>query len=150
MGSLQITHLFSPVDGKFSAGFVAISSFAALCVLVRSLFARGLPRKADTFRGLGWLILLAAATLIVFVPVFNSCTKEMYRYDLGLYYLKTIRWIEGFAIVPGLANVQDHLGFNQSAFLATSFFDVLVPNRWGLFLVGGTPPGSVSRFRFSP
>ena len=99
-----------------------------------------MPRKADALGELGWLILLAAVALIVFVPVFNSCTKEMYRYDLGLYYLKTIRWIEGFAIVPGLANVQDHLGFNQSAFLATSFFDALVPNRWGLFLVGGILP----------
>ena len=140
VGSLQITHLFSPVDGKFSAVFVAISSFAALSVLMRSLLVKSLPRKAAALGELGWLILLAAVALIVFVPVFNSCTKEMYRYDLGLYYLKTIRWIEGFAIVPGLANVQDHLGFNQSAFLATSFFDALVPNRWGLFLVGGILP----------
>ena len=91
-------------------------------------------------RGLGWLVLLVAVAAIAFVPVFNSCTKEMYRYDLGLYYLKTIRWIEGFAIVPGLSNVQDHLGFNQSAFLATSFFDSLMPHRWGLFLVGGILP----------
>ena len=140
VGSLQITHLFSPVDREFSTVFVAISSFAALCVLVRSLLVKGLPPKADTLRGLGWLILLFAVALIAFVPVFNSCTKEMNRYDLGLYYLKTIRWIEGFAIVPGLSNVQDHLGFNQSAFLATSFFDSLMPHRWGLFLVGGILP----------
>ena len=64
----------------------------------------------------------------------------MYRYDLGLDYLKTIRWIQGFPIVPGLANVQDHLGFNQSAFLPTSLFDSLLPDRWGLFLVGGILP----------
>ena len=107
---------------------------------MRSLLGKGLPRKADALRSLGWLTVLAAVALIVFVPVFNSCTKEMYRYDLGLYYLKTIRWLEGFAIVPGLANVQDHLGFNQSAFLATSLFDSLMPNRWGLFLVGGILP----------
>ena len=139
-GSLQITHLFSAIDRRFSAVFVAISSFAGLCVLMRSLLGKGLPRKADALRSLGWLTVLAAVALIVFVPVFNSCTKEMYRYDLGLYYLKTIRWLEGFAIVPGLANVQDHLGFNQSAFLATSLFDSLMPNRWGLFLVGGILP----------
>jgi hypothetical protein len=139
-GSLQITHLFSAIDRRFSAVFAVISSFAGLCVLMRSLFVKGVPRKADALRSLGWLIVLAAVALIVFVPVFNSCTKEMYRYDLGLYYLKTIRWLEGFAIVPGLANVQDHLGFNQSAFLATSLFDSLMPNRWGLFLAGGILP----------
>jgi hypothetical protein len=138
VGSLQITHLFSPVDRRFSFAFVVIGSLAALVVLMPSLLIKGWPRKAAALRGLGSLILLAAVALIVFVPVFNSCTKEMNRYDLGLYYLKTIRWIEGFAIVPGLANVQDHLGFNQSAFLATSFFDSLMPDR--LFLVGGILP----------
>ena len=140
VGSLQVTHLFFPVDRRFSTAFLAISSSAAVGVLALSLFVKGLPRKANVLRGLGWIILLGAVALIAFVPVFNSCTKEMNRYDLGLYYLKTIRWIEGFAIVPGLSNVQDHLGFNQSAFLATSFFDSLMPHRWGLFLVGGILP----------
>ncbi len=142
VGSLQITHLFWAIDRRFSTGFVAISSFAGLCVLMGSLLGKGgpVPRKTDVLRVLGWLMVLAAVALIVFVPVFNSCTKEMNRYDLGLYYLKTVRWLEGFAIVPGLANVQDHLGFNQSAFLVTSLFDSLMPNRWGLFLVGGILP----------
>ena len=64
----------------------------------------------------------------------------MSHYDLGLYYLKTIRWTESFSIVPGLVNVQEHLGFNHSAFLVISFFDSLVPNRWGVFLIGGVLP----------
>jgi hypothetical protein len=64
----------------------------------------------------------------------------MCHYDLGLYYLKLIRWTEGFPIVPGLVNLQEHLAFNQSAFLVISFIDSLIPNRWGLLLVGGFLP----------
>jgi hypothetical protein len=78
--------------------------------------------------------------LLAFVPAFNCSTKEMFHYDLGLYYLKTIRWTESFPIVRGLVNVQPHLGFNQSAFLVTAFLDSLVPNRIGLSLIGSILP----------
>ena len=43
-------------------------------------------------------------------------------------------------IVPGLVNVQEQLAFNQNAFLITSLFDSLVPNRWGIFLIAGFLP----------
>ena len=58
----------------------------------------------------------------------------------SLYYLKLIRWIQTFPIVAGLVNVQEQLAFNQNAFLVTSLFDALVPNRWGIFLIAGFLP----------
>ncbi len=73
-------------------------------------------------------------------PVFNCCTKEVFPYELGLYYLQAIRWTETFPIVRGLVNLQPHLGFNQSAFLVASVFDSLAPNRWGIFLIGALLP----------
>jgi hypothetical protein len=42
--------------------------------------------------------------------------------------------------VPGLVNVQEQLAFNQNAFLVSSLFDALVPNRWGIFLIAGFLP----------
>jgi hypothetical protein len=90
--------------------------------------------------GVGLAAFLVAISFAAFRPVFNSCTKAMCHYDLGLYYLKLIRWTEEFPIVPGLVNVQEHLAFNQSAFLVISLIDSLVPNRWGLLLVGGFLP----------
>ena len=60
---------------------------------------------------------------------------------MGLYYLKTDPLDrESFSIVPGLVNVQQHLGSNHSAFLVIFFFNSLVPNRWGIFLIGGVLP----------
>ena len=138
VGVLQIAHLFSPIDRRFSISFVATAFLVTLSiVLVRLYYSLRGPRA---LKSLPWFALPAVIALLAFVPVFNSCTKEMYRYDLGLYYLKTIRWTQNFPIVPGLANVQDHLGFNQSAFLPTSLFDSLLPDGWGLFLVGGILP----------
>ena len=138
VGALQIAHLIAPIDRKFSIVFVACALLVTLTTLLLRFSQR--LRSARPISGLAWLLLLSAVAFLTFIPVFNSCTKEMYRYDMGLYYLKTIRWIESFPIVPGLANVQDHLGFNQSAFLPASLFDSLTPDRWGLFLVGGILP----------
>lgn len=138
VGVLQIAHLISPIDRRFSLFFVGCALLVTLTTLLVRSFQR--LRSAPSRSGLAWLLLLIAVAWLTIIPVFNSCTKEMYRYDMGLYYLKTIRWIESFPIVPGLANVQDHLGFNQSAFLPASLLDSLTPDRWGLFLVGGILP----------
>ena len=73
------------------------------------------------------LLPLLLVSFLVFIPVFNACTKPACHYDLGLYYLQEIRWMETFPIVRGLGNLIWNLGFNQSAFLVTSFLDSLVP-----------------------
>ena len=86
------------------------------------------------------LLPLGLISFLIFVPVFNACTKPACHYDLGLYYLQEIRWIESFPIVRGLVHLILNLGFNQSAFLVTSFLDSLLPGRIGLWLVGGLLP----------
>jgi hypothetical protein len=139
VGVLQIAHFFSPINRGSSIIVLAVLlAFAALKLLVH------LPRMTPSFGSLGppiiWLTLLAVVSLLAFVPVFNCCTKDIFHYDLGLYYLKTIRWIESFPVVRGLVNLQPHLGFNQSAFLLTSVLDTLVPNRRGIFFIGGVLP----------
>ena len=48
--------------------------------------------------------------------------------------------METFPIVRGLGNLILNLGFNQSAFLVTSFVDSLLPDRIGLWLAGGLLP----------
>ena len=86
------------------------------------------------------LLPLLLVSFLVFIPVFNACTKPACHYDLGLYYLQEIRWMQTFPIVPGLGNLIWNLGFNQVAFLVTSFLDSLLPQRIGLWLVGGLLP----------
>lgn len=139
LGSLQIAHLFFPIDHQFSIAFLMITAGSTTAVLcIRAVWRSDTPREAQS----GWLKLLPLVLLAfcIFVPVFNASTKPACHYDLGLYYLQEIRWIETFPIVRGVGNLILNLGFNQSAFLVTSFLDGLLPDRIGLWLVGGLLP----------
>jgi len=137
IGLLQVAHLFSPIDRSFSAGFLIVTLVAAAVVhLVRT------GRDGVTWKVKAWpkLMPLATISFFTFIPVFNACTKPASHYDLGLYYLQEIRWMETFPIVRGLGNLILNLGFNQSSFLVTSLLDSLLPDRVGLWLVGGLLP----------
>ena len=136
---LQVTHLFFPIDRSFSAGFLIITSvIVAVIHLSRARHhGRALRRVLKMWPR---LLPLGLISFLIFVPVFNACTKPACHYDLGLYYLQEIRWMETFPIVPGLGNLIWNLGFNQVAFLVTSFLDSLLPQRIGLWLVGGLLP----------
>ena len=114
---------------------IGLAMLALLSLFFGKAFAGWTPKGAAT--ALGWFALGLAISFLVFVPVLNGCTKSMCHIDLGVYYLKLIRWIQTFAIVPGLVNLQEQLAFNQNAFLITSLFDSLIPNRWGIFLIAG-------------
>jgi hypothetical protein len=138
LGGLQIAHLFSPIDHRFSRAFLIITAAGTLVVLFLRARWRSIPREAQT--GRSKLVLFVVLAFCVFVPVFNACTKPACHYDLGLYYLQEIRWFETFPIVRGVGNLILNLGFNQSALLITSLVDTLLPERIGLWLVGGFLP----------
>ena len=74
------------------------------------------------------------------LPAFNTTTQAIVHYDVGYYYLQTIRWTTTFPIVPGLGNLFLNLAFNQSPFLVASLFDSLGPHLWGYSLLGGVLP----------
>ena len=139
VGVLQVVHLFSPITLAVSILVLATASVLASVVLI-ARWLKKRPDRKSIRRWVTFFILLAVIALLTFVPVFNCCTKEVFPYDLGLYYLQTIRWTETYPIVRGLVNLQPHLGFNQSAFLVASVFDSLAPNRWGIFLIGALLP----------
>jgi hypothetical protein len=136
---LQFSHLVFPINKGLSIIVLGGLALLAFCFL---LFGRAwkewTPSRATA--AFCWMALLLGISFLAFVPVLNGCTKSMCHIDLGLYYLKLIRWIQSFPIVPGLVNLQEQLAFNQNAFLITSLFDSLVPNRWGIFLIAGFLP----------
>ena len=139
LGCLQIAHLFLPIDDRFSLAFLMITAGATIAVLITKAFWRSeTSREAQS--GSSKLVPLVFIAFCTFVPVFNASTKPACHYDLGLYYLQEIRWIETFPIVRGVGNLILNLGFNQSAFLVTSLLDTLLPGRIGLWLVGAFLP----------
>ncbi|MDI1233338.1 MAG: hypothetical protein PSX81_03540 [bacterium] len=61
--------------------------------------------------------------LVTFIISINSPQN----YDTGLYHIQTIKWIEEYAVVPGLANLHGRFGFNPNIFTLfalTSLFDI--------------------------
>lgn len=52
---------------------------------------------------------------------------KMTVYDANLYYLDTIRWINEYAVVPGLANLHGRLGFNQFYFYFPAMLEAILP-----------------------
>src|SRR5204863_7475062 len=105
---LQVWHLFLPVDWK-----------ASLTVVVVGLSGLIPKTKDDLLR----LRALNRPRLIFFgaVPVAlwlaNVSLRAPWNYDSGLYHFQMIRWLNEYAIVPGLGNLEPRLAFNQSYFL---------------------------------
>jgi hypothetical protein len=138
---LQTIHLFSPINQSMAMTLLVASGVVVAVAVAVRVRVGGHLTLTSIRKGNLWLIAPAgAAAVLAFFPVFNACTKEMILYDLGLYYLKIVRWIETYPIMPGLANVQGHLGFNQPGFLFTALLDSILPERWGIFIVGGILP----------
>jgi hypothetical protein len=138
---LQVAHFFTAINSAFSWTFLVVSLLCASAIVAlkfRRIFLNAEGRPAMSL--LMWLALLIAVAWLAFRPVFNITTQEIANYDVGLYYLQAIAWTTTFPIVAGLGNLLLHLGFNQSAFLVTSFVDSLGPRLWGYSLFGGVLP----------
>jgi hypothetical protein len=138
---LQIAHFFTALSPAFSWAFLAASSLCAGGIVAMKL--RGNSSGKEEIRKIPPLVyfaLLLGVAWLAFRPAFNISTQAIVHYDVGYYYLQTIRWITTFPIVPGLGNLLLNLAFNQSPFLVASLFDSLGPHLWGYSLLGGILP----------
>lgn len=112
---LQIWHLFLPVDWKASA-VVLLIGFAG----IGSRFKGALGCLADLSRRR--FLLLSVSALALWVA--NISLRAPWNYDSGLYHFQMIRWLNEYAIVPGLGNLHMRLAFNQSYFLYPALLNV--------------------------
>lgn len=60
------------------------------------------------------LVLAIAAPVILYALIFSL--NPPFAYDSGLYHIQSIKWIEEYAVVPGLANIHGRFGFNPNVF----------------------------------
>jgi hypothetical protein len=59
------------------------------------------------------ILLLSAPFLLL---GFSIALQEPLLYDTGLYHIQSIKWIEEYATLPGLANLHHRFGFNPIVF----------------------------------
>ena len=107
----QIAHFFFSLTA-----YVSIPVFA-LGFVFAILQTR--PGVRSYFVSQGELILLAIGVVLFLGVAVWIASRSMLpptHWDLGLYYLNTIRWINTYPIVPGLGNLHGRLAFNHSFF----------------------------------
>lgn len=63
---------------------------------------------------------------IIALALFSFCILCLYSsflsFDPNYYHYQNIRWNEDFAVIPGLGNFEDRLGFNSNYLLISSIF----------------------------
>jgi hypothetical protein len=116
---VTIISLFLPIN-------LSVLAALLLCSTAMSYFAREDLRSLFSSLASQKKALLYSAPFIAIA--FVICLGSPGRvYDTGLYHLQTIKWIEEYAVVPGLANLHGRFGFNPNIFTffaCTSLFEV--------------------------
>lgn len=111
----QYFSLFAGV-GLWANALLCVFVAAAAAVLrkrIKSFFKR---KMEETGRGrlflYGFLVLLFA----------YGSSRGYMHYDTGLYHAQSIRWIEEYGVVPGLANLHSRFGYNSAAFALCALY----------------------------
>lgn len=61
---------------------------------------------------------------LCFLSVLFFCLMEPAQYDTGLYHSQAIRWIEEYAVVPGLGNLHMRLAYNSAFMCLQALFSL--------------------------
>ena len=114
-----------------AANIILIIACVIFVIIDRSDFAAKSLALITSLKSVGSLkvkeYVFSIAYLLLFVGVLYYTSYGKYAYDTGLYHAQSIRWIEEYGVVKGLAHMQSRLGFNSSYFCLCalySFHDV--------------------------
>ena len=109
VATLEIWNLVLPVTPSIALFLFGFGLFAL--ALGRSNLRASL---LAAWQNSPWLLLLGVAFALLLA--LRSCGPCEY-FDTGLYGAPSVRWIQAYPAVPGLANLNGRLGFNSSVFL---------------------------------
>jgi hypothetical protein len=110
--------LFFPINIIIASTFVVLGLFL-LMYIREEIKIYALSISTNTYT----LLFSLSFILIAFLLSIRNPSN----YDTGLYHLQSIKWIEQFSVVPGLANLHGRFGFNPNIFTffaLTSFKDL--------------------------
>jgi hypothetical protein len=117
-GLLGIWSFFSSID-SFTVRFFSILALLTLLLSGKYIFTR-LKFIFRQILSSGLLLWLAFIALFIYALYMAAASTP--TYDTGLYHAQSIRWIESYPVIPGLANLHDRLGFNSNLFLLAAFW----------------------------
>ena len=119
----EIYSLFAGV-GLLANGLLLLFCGGVVFVNRKKLFAvwqqfyREAREEKKTF-------LWKAGCFICLVLLFSYGSSRGYlHFDTALYHAQSIRWIEEYGVVPGLANLQSRFAYNSAAFALTALYSM--------------------------
>jgi len=97
----------------------------ALCVIIgiwkRKELRAFFEERSRLWKQKPWRVLLSSVILLLMA---YGTSRGYMHFDTGLYHAQSIRWIEEYGVVPGLANLQSRFGYNSSAFALTALYSM--------------------------
>ena len=114
------------VYAQYFSLFAGVSLAANAVVIAFCIAAGWLCRKriAGIFRDkkekTGWGRALLCGFLVLLFAYGSS--RGYMHFDTGLYHTQSIRWIEEYGVVPGLANLHSRFGYNSAAFALCALY----------------------------
>lgn len=121
---------FVTVYAQFYSLFEGVSTTANILLCVICLGSGLLHKKSmgvyfgeqiQGFRTEKWRVPVMFFLILLFA---YGTSRGYMHFDTSLYHAQSIRWIEEYGIVPGLANVQSRFGYNSAAFPLTAFYSM--------------------------
>ena len=110
--------VLSNTTTSFLSIFFAIN-INVLAILLLGCFFLAFYIKNEIFQCFSLLYnkrkIVFAGLPLVFIALLISVGPPL-NWDTGLYHLQAIKWIEAYAVVPGLANLHGRFGFNPNIF----------------------------------
>ncbi len=122
----QLWNFFAPINGITLICVVLISGVGWADYLKTrpslGLYGRTSPRPKIGVA----LITILAALAVIYLTATGVATKEWSgAWDTDLYHFNTIRWMNEFAVVPGLGNLHSRLAHTSGFFVYSALFDNL-------------------------
>lgn len=123
---LTVVTVYAQIYSLFSGvGVAANLLLLILCCVIVFLYRESLQvfwlEAINSIRGNKWYI----PALFFLILLFAYGTSRGYmHFDTGLYHAQSIRWIEEYGVVPGLANIQARFGYNSAAFVLTALYSM--------------------------
>ncbi|MBL0339528.1 MAG: hypothetical protein IPP71_00555 [Bacteroidetes bacterium] len=124
--------------------FLPIDAFVRYTVLLFSFFILYSNRvwlielfRFELFRLREMHFIAKSSLLAIFLIAIIKSAGPSELIDEGGYYLPYIRWIEDFKLTPGIANIEDRMGFNSSFHMLSAFFSMREFYNDGLYDLNG-------------
>lgn len=115
----QFFSLFGGVST--GANFLLLAGCFAVAVVCRKSLCVFGAEEISKLNKTKWKY--AAYLLLVLLMAYGTSRGYMH-FDTSLYHAQSIRWVEEYGVVPGLANIQGRFGYNSAAFPLTALYSM--------------------------